>query len=296
MQDIHQDPDYKNHFFEHPKLPKIHNEQETQSLVIIRNEIKVNAMTARTTLGGGAYGHLGLVLTPAQYEQVPNSTPYHKPEHPGALDIPNSATQYQSAALRDQHQEEICLFREDTSVELALIQQIVAAIEPKYLRALRDSMTYQFSKTIPEIFTYLFDTYGDITTEDLTTFRTRLELLRYPANEPVDTIFTEVENYQELCEIADSPITEKQTIDYGYMLIMKTSKYNSTLKARNALPTEQKDWDLFKTTFREAQKAMRKTGELNTPDGINHTELLNVVSEGVKQGLISATPQLMRLR
>ena len=35
---------------------------------------------------------------------------------------------------------------------------------------------------------------------------------------------------------------------------------------------------------------MRKRGELNTSDGINHTELLNIVSEGVKQGLISATP------
>ena len=38
------------------------------------------------------------------------------------------------------------------------------------------------------MFTHPFDTYGDITTEDLTTFRTRLEGLRYPANEPVDTI------------------------------------------------------------------------------------------------------------
>ena len=50
---------------------------------------------------------------------------------------------------------------------------------------------------------------------------------------------------------------------------------------------QKKDYECFKTMFREAQKTMRKTGELNTPDGINHTELLNVVSEGVKQGLIS---------
>ena len=93
-----------------------------------------------------------------------------------------------------------------------------------------------------------------------------------------------------MCEIAESPITEKQTVDYGYMLIMKTLKYKSTLKAWNALSTENKDWARFKTMFREAQKAMRKTGELHNNVGINHTELLNVVSEGVKQGLISATP------
>ena len=117
---------------------------------------------------------------------------------------------------------------------------------------MRNSFTNRIEKTISEIFSHLFDTYGDSTTEDLTTFRTRLEGLSYPANEPVDTIFTEVENYQELCEIAESPITEKQTIDYGYMLIMKTLKYRSTLKAWNALSTENKDWVHFKALFHEA--------------------------------------------
>ena len=57
------------------------------------------------------------------------------------------------------------------------------------------------------MFTHLFDTYGDITTEDLTTFRARLEGLRFPTNKPVDTIVAEVENYEKLCGIAESPLT-----------------------------------------------------------------------------------------
>ena len=285
----HQNPDYKNQFFQYPELTKIQDEPETQSLIVIRNEVKANAMTVHTILGGGAYGHLGLVLTPAQYAQVPNSAPYEKPEHPGVYQVA-PGTQFQIIAHENEHHEAIRLFREVQSIELTLVQQIVAAIEPKYLLALRDRTTNKIENNIAEIFSHLFDTYGDITTEDLTSFRTRLEGLRYPANEPIDTIFTEVENYQELCEIAESPITAKQTIDYGYMLIMKTLKYKSTLKAWNALPTAGKDWKSFKKIFREAQKAMRKTGELHNNVGINHTELLNVVSEGVKQGLISATP------
>lgn len=74
------------------------------------------------------------------------------------------------------------------------------------------------------------------------------------------------------------------------MLIMKTLKYKATLKSWNALPAAQKDWGTFETTFRNAQKVMRKTGELTTPDGVNYTDLLNVISEGVKQGLINASP------
>ena len=66
MTTIYQEPDYKKQFFEHPELTKIHHEPDTQNLIIIRNEVKANAMTVHTTLGGGAYGHLGLVLTYAQ--------------------------------------------------------------------------------------------------------------------------------------------------------------------------------------------------------------------------------------
>lgn len=290
MTTIFQDPDYKNNFFECSELTKIENEPDLKSLITLRNQVKANAMTVHTTLGGGTYGHLGLVLAPEQYAQIPNTVPYERPAHPGPVVIDNTLTQYQIAARREQHQERLRLFREVTSVERVLIQQIVAAVDPKYLRALRSATTHQINKTIPEIFMHLFETYGDLTTEDLMTFRIRLEGLRYPANEPVDTIFTEVENYQELCEMAESPLSDKQTIDYGYMLITKTLKYKSTLKAWNALPAAEKTWNNFKNVFRKSQKAMRKTGELNSPDGLNHTELVNVVSEGVKQGIFEATP------
>ena len=51
-----------------------------------------------------------------------------------------------------------------------------------------------------------------------------------------------------------------------------------------------KKWNNFKDTFRDAQKAMRKTGERSTPDNLNHTDLLNVVSEGVKQAITEVAP------
>ena len=35
---------------------------------------------------------------------------------------------------------------------------------------------------------------------------------------------------------------------------------------------------------------MRKTGELSTPEGLNHTDPFNVVSEGVKQDITEAAP------
>ena len=96
-----QDPDYKNNFFQHPELTRIHGEPTTAALIILRNEVKANAMTVSTTLGGGAQGHLGLVVDALTYATIPNTQPYIRPVHPDPLVLAQNATQYQIALPRD---------------------------------------------------------------------------------------------------------------------------------------------------------------------------------------------------
>ena len=48
-----------------------------------------------TVLGGGHYGHLGLVCPATSYDTIPNTPPHIKPTAPGPLvPVPN-ATQFQ---------------------------------------------------------------------------------------------------------------------------------------------------------------------------------------------------------
>ena len=147
-----QDPDYKNNFFQHPELILIHGEPTTAALIILRNEVKANTMTVFTTLGGGARGHLGLVVDAPTYTTIPDTQPYIRPVHPGPLVLAQNVTQYQIVLTRDQHQENMRLFREANAVERALIQQIVAAIDAKFVRAIRDNHTGMLIGTIPDIF------------------------------------------------------------------------------------------------------------------------------------------------
>ena len=71
-----QDQDYKNNFFEYPECTRIHGEPTTATLLTLRNEIKANAQTVDTVLGGGANGHLGLVTRGASYATIPDTAPY----------------------------------------------------------------------------------------------------------------------------------------------------------------------------------------------------------------------------
>ena len=79
--------------FKFPTLTKVHGELDFLKLQKIKNEIKANATLITSTLGGGAHGHLGLILTPAKYTLV-SATPYRRPVFPGQLTIPAGTTQH----------------------------------------------------------------------------------------------------------------------------------------------------------------------------------------------------------
>ena len=69
----------KQTFFDYPELTKIMGEPTITSLLKMKNELKLNAQSVPSTLGGGRHGHLELVLSEDEYESVAHGTPYVKP-------------------------------------------------------------------------------------------------------------------------------------------------------------------------------------------------------------------------
>jgi prephenate dehydratase len=64
--------------------------------------------------------------------------PFIRPAHPGPLVIPDGTTGPKVTVMKEQHHENLRLFREVQRVEKALIQQIVQAVEAPYLASIRD--------------------------------------------------------------------------------------------------------------------------------------------------------------
>ena len=88
--------DIKQTFFDYPELTKITGELTITSLLKIKNELKANAQSVPSTLGGRQHGHLGLVLTTDEYKTVTHGTPYIKPTLPN-LNTETGDTQFQLA-------------------------------------------------------------------------------------------------------------------------------------------------------------------------------------------------------
>ena len=68
--------------FEFKELTKIHGEPTYETIKTLHNQLKANASLVPSGLGGGTFGHLGLVITPAQYALI-SPAAFDCPAHPG---------------------------------------------------------------------------------------------------------------------------------------------------------------------------------------------------------------------
>ena len=142
-----------------------------------------------STYGGGEHSHLCLICSPATYATlVLGNTPYIKPPNPRRLIIEGNEMQYQIAQCWEKHEEALRLFQEYLGVEQALIQQIVAAIEPKYLKVLQNLVTNKKFQFIPTIFTFFFETYSDVTPQELRYSTTHVEAMNILPNELANSV------------------------------------------------------------------------------------------------------------
>ena len=120
------DIDYKNNQFKYLELTRIIGEPTTSSLIIILKEVRANASSVQSDLGGSEDGHLGLACSDEVYEDlIPMAIPYIRPDNPGRLQVEPGMTQYAIAQARDEHAEANRVFREVIGVKGALRQQIV---------------------------------------------------------------------------------------------------------------------------------------------------------------------------
>ena len=87
--------------------------------------------------------------------------PYVNPSLP-TLNTVTTDTQFILAQKRHQYEMEMLTYRKSIAVNRILIQQIVSAMDEKFLKALRDRHTNRIIMDIADILIYLFDNYGDI--------------------------------------------------------------------------------------------------------------------------------------
>ena len=278
---------YRENVFAYHDLTQIQGEPTFSNLKLLTREIKANAMAVHSTLGGGAHGHLGLVVTPAQYALI-SPTPFVRPVFPASLVIPTGTTAVAANNMEREYKEQLRLFREVIGVENALKQQLTKAVDSAFLDIIRDPITFILQGTIAENLVFLLDTYGKVTPETLNEEFEKVNNTLYNPSFPIDTIFNSIVALAELADAANVPYSEQQQITIAYNILNRSGRFVSDIKEWKRKPALERNWINFKLHFRRAHDELRETSS-ETLQAMQHANIAQQVIEGISH-LIPPTP------
>lgn len=68
-------------------MTKVDGEHTLDSILLLHRQVKINAQSVQTTLGGGQLGYLALVISEEKYNTIPNATLFVHPQDPGKFEV-----------------------------------------------------------------------------------------------------------------------------------------------------------------------------------------------------------------
>ena len=267
--------------FQYKELTPIRGQPTLDTILQLYRQVKRNAQSVPTKLGGGQLGYLGLVLRPEDYRSIPNAEPFHRPVDLGTFIVQTprasrtssttgTVTAMDIANQKAIHEENVRIYWECQAVEQALRNQIIEAIDKDYLDALRNNHTDMINDPIPDIFDYLTTNYGQITEQELSDKEDALKTLVYDPTQPVDTVFNKINWFQDLCNLCNNQKSDRQLVQLSYIIFNRSKAFMDVLLKWNKKPHNEKTYNNFKKHMREGYHALREVGALTVRDSELH--------------------------
>ena len=148
-----------------PTLTRITGQPTYEQVKYLNEELNANATSIVTTKGGGAHGHLALTVSPTTYatlSQTPFISPVlHPPVNPEGITGPHIAN------ANKLYEEQKVEFHSYVNLQNALKKQLIASVDPLFLQMIQQKYIGFANRTILDILRHLYDTYADISADDL---------------------------------------------------------------------------------------------------------------------------------
>ena len=252
--------DYASTYFPHKTPTLVRGEPSYKDLKRVKMELRANASSVDSELGGGDHGYLGLVLSNTEYLSVPgvNGTRFTAPAYPGALVIPQNLTDVQALQLRETHKELIQNYRECCHVEKALLKHLQGSFQPQYFEAFVDDDTALLSSDIPIILDHLYNRYGQVTGTDVQDYLNEVLKTPFTPAEPLVTIWNPIQKLKKLAIQAKIPYSDNQLIEFALQMIRATHDFEMALGKWEKKPIPDKTWVNLKLHFSEAQEELKR--------------------------------------
>ena len=138
-------------------LPPITGEPDYGCISQLNELMYGNATTLPTIIGGGAHGHVGLIMKAALYVTLAATAYVAHNETPLTPDVQTTATSASRQQLRNQHAEEHQIFTNHVNMDDALKTQLLDAVYEPYVSKLHNLYTGYMGVTTRDLLDHLMD-------------------------------------------------------------------------------------------------------------------------------------------
>ena len=241
--------------FPHPILTKLVGTPNNTSIQILAREVIANARAIPSIRGGGAHGHLGLVLTDVAYRNLTGGIPFTLPAHPGEAPTPPAAgaSQFEVAEQIRVYKSTIEELTRAATLREELKRQILAAVDSLYLTAIEDA-TFGFATvSVADMITHLQNTYGTLTRADLEKNRASIATLWTPS-EPLELLWGRLREVQRIATFAQEPIPDATLVELTHLLFEASGVFPHACESWLTRAAAQRTYAEFQTLFNHANK------------------------------------------
>ena len=168
--------------------------------------------------------------------------------------------------IRFDHNTDLKHFTEFNLTDAAIKAQIIAAVEPQYIAALRLPTTNFITCTSIDFLTYLFATYAVIGPRELVQNSLNMQE-QYTGHEPIATLWTQIEKAVAVADYGGIDINEAQQINSAIANLTENGNYRQEITEWNRRPANQKTWALLKIYFTQVEKEQKRVNPVGAGAG-----------------------------
>jgi hypothetical protein len=207
--------------------------------------VYANARAVHSERGGGANGHLGIVMPNAQYI-IRTLQVFAIPNHPGQQPAhAQNASAAMITAVNRQYDKNIQSFQTYTAVSESLKQQIMTAVKPTYYQELDDNKMGMANVTPQALLTHLNDTYSELRLSDLLANQAKLAATWNP-EQPIEDLWTHITTICAVATQGGAPINDGTTIELTLLALQTAGIYEHLIDTWNDKPVTDHTYVNFK--------------------------------------------------
>jgi len=234
--------------FPHSMLTWIIGTPNNSSIKLLTKEVYSNARAIPSTHGGGTRGHLGLVMSDAEYV-ILTGVQFQLPAHPGPT--PQHATGANAAACAETTRLYGVALKElatATTVQEEIKKQILAAVDHIYLATL-DNDVFGFADiSVTTMLTHLCTTYGPITRAKLKRNRASIATIWNP-DDPIKTLWERLREIQRISVAGNDPLSNTAITELTFDMFEATGIFTTGCDSWRIFPVANQTLDDFCTPF-----------------------------------------------